>query len=188
MQDQTAKILSKNTYLFYRKKEEEHEMDKKKMKDEAARRMKVLELYDFPARSIIRAFMNDDAVFVSLPAKGNRIAKLHPLTDAEKKMVKNFEEEHSAIAYHVIRNEIETGITYSTIYSILYVSDKEKEWETECNGFKDFSSAYIAYPMVYTWDTSRNWQLLCHYSYCWLWWVMQTRITEYYDKRKRGYI
>ena len=145
----------KNTYLFYRKKEEEHEMDKKKMKDEAARRMKALELYDFPARSIIRAFMNDDAVFVSLPAKGNRVAELHPLTDAEKKMVKNFEEEYGAVAYHVIRNEFETGITYSTIYSILYVSDKEKEWKTECNGFKDFSSAYIASPMVYTWDAGR---------------------------------
>lgn len=115
-------------------------MDKKKMKEEAARRMKALELYDFPARSIIRAFLNDNAVFVSLPAKGNRVAELHPLTDAEKKMVKNFEEEHDAIAYHVIRNEFETGITYSTIYSILYVSDKEKEWKTECNGFKDFSS------------------------------------------------
>lgn len=62
----------------------ENDMDRKKMKDEAARRMKALELYDFPARSVIRAFMNDDAVFVSLPAKGNRIAELHPLTSADK--------------------------------------------------------------------------------------------------------
>lgn len=131
-------------------------MDKKKMKEEAARRMKALELYDFPARSIIRAFLNDDAVFVSLPAKGNRIAELHPLTSAEKNMVKDFEEEYGAVAYHVIRNEIENGITYSTIYSILYVSDKEKEWETECNGFKDFSSTYIAYPTAYTWDAGRT--------------------------------
>lgn len=131
-------------------------MDKKRMKEEAARRMKALELYDFPARSIIRAFMNDDAVFVSLPAKGNRIAELHPLTSAEKNMVKDFEEAHGAIVYHVIRNEMETGISYSTIYSILYVSNKEKEWKNECNGFKDFSSTYIAYPMVYTWDVGRT--------------------------------
>lgn len=79
-------------------------MDKKKMKEEATRRMKALELYDFPARSIIRAFLNDDAVFASLPAKGNRIAELHPLTSAEKNMVKDFEEEYGAVAYHVIRN------------------------------------------------------------------------------------
>lgn len=131
-------------------------MDKKKMKDEAIRRMKALELYDAYNASIIQAFIYDNAVFLSLPAMGNRIADLYPLTDAEKRMVKNFEEAHGAIVYHVIRNEMETGISYSTIYSILYVSNKEKEWKNECNGFKDFSSTYIAYPMVYTWDVGRT--------------------------------
>lgn len=138
------------------KKEKESEMDKEKIKDEAVRRMQALELYDALDASIIRDFINDNAVFVSLPAMGNRIAEIYPLTDAEKRMVKNFEEEHGVVAFHVIRNEIETGITYSAIYSILYVSNKEKEWETECNGFKDFSSAYIAYPMAYTWDVGKT--------------------------------
>lgn len=131
-------------------------MDKEKMKNEAVSRMRNLELYDAYDASIIQAFINDNAVFVSLPAMGNRIAEVYPLTDAEKVMIKNFEEEYGAVVYHVIRNEIETGIAYSTIYSLLYVSKSESEWETECNGFKDFSATYIAYPMAYTWDVGRT--------------------------------
>ena len=83
MQNQFIKI---HTYL--NKKEEECRMDKRKLKDEAARRMKALELYDAYDASIIRAFINDNAVFVSLPAMGNRIAEVYPLTDEENKMVK----------------------------------------------------------------------------------------------------
>lgn len=131
-------------------------MYKEKMKYEAIRRMKVLELYDAYDTSIIQAFMYDNAVFLSLPAMGNRIAKLYPLTDAEKMMVTNFEEEYSAVVYHVVRNEIETGITYSTVYSLLYVSKSEDAWETECEGFKNFSSTYTAYPMAYTWNAGRT--------------------------------
>lgn len=151
MQNQFIKI---HTYL--NKKGEKCRMDKRKLKDEAARRMKTLELYDAYDASIIRTFINDNAVFVSLPAMGNRIAEVYPLTDEENKMVKKLEEDYGVIAYHVIRNEIEANTAYSVIYSIFYVSDKETEWETECEGFQNFSSTYIAYPKVYTWDTGRT--------------------------------
>jgi len=131
-------------------------MDKKKLKEEADRRMKALELYDSLDGSTIRDFMENDTLYSSHPVMGNRAAALFELTDVEKYIVKNFETEYGTVVYHVIRNELVPNMicptAYSTVYSMLYVSNKKEDWKEECNGFNNFSELCIAYPKVYEWD------------------------------------
>lgn len=64
---------------------------------------------------------------------------LYWLTDKEKKIVKDFENEHNAVVYHCIRNNTEFG----QLLALLYVSDSSEEWQYDND---DLSSGYaLAY-------------------------------------------
>lgn len=69
---------------------------------------------------------------------------LYWLTDEEKKIVKDFENEHNAVVYHCIRNNTEFG----KLLALLYVSDSSEEWQYDND---DLSSGY-AFAYVHNFD------------------------------------
>lgn len=114
--------------------------------EEAVRRMKTLGIID----DAISQFQKDGTVMVSEPPFG----ALYTIDEEQKKLVEEFEREHNAVVYMVVK-------CYSTIGkmdSFLYVSDYEDEWEMEAVWFvvedeetetnnSDMSDGYI---MSYT--------------------------------------
>lgn len=114
--------------------------------EEAVRRMKTLGIID----DAISQFQKDGTVMVSEPPFG----ALYTIDEEQKKLVEEFEKEHNAVVYMVVK-------CYSTIGkmdSFLYVSDYEDEWEMEAVWFvvedeetetnnSDMSDGYI---MSYT--------------------------------------
>ena len=87
-----------------------------KKKEEALKRMKLLELYP----NVIKEFEKDNVV--NLSENGGF---LYWLNDEQKQIVTEFEEEHDALVYHVIHDFTEFG----ELLTLLYVSDYDEEWE-----------------------------------------------------------
>ena len=99
-------------------------MEKAKQKQEALTRMKMLKLHS----NIIKEFDKDG--IVNLSENGGF---LYWLNSDQQAIVDEFEAEHDALVYHVIHNYTEFG----ELYSILYVSKYEEEWDDDRNGLKD---------------------------------------------------
>ena len=90
---------------------------------EAVERMKLLELY--PA--VINEFINEKVI-----NKSEHIGILYWLDDDEKKFVEDFENEHNAVVYHIIK----TYTTIGCMLSVFYVSADEAEWESDREDMK----------------------------------------------------
>lgn len=90
--------------------------------DEALKRMKMLKL----SPQCIKAFKNGK-VWLS-----EGIGYLYEVNDQEQKMVDEFEKKHNAKVYHVIHNRTQFG----ELYSILFVSQYEEEWEMDVEDIK----------------------------------------------------
>ena len=101
-------------------------------KQEAIKRMKALDIID----GAIAQFKNRDVVMVSEPPIGG----LYELNDEEKQMVAEFEKEHDALVYMVVRAFTDLG----KMDSLLFVSDYEEEYEME---MEDIADGYV---MSYT--------------------------------------
>ena len=100
--------------------------------EEAVRRMKTLGIID----DAISQFQKDGTVMVSEPPFG----ALYTIDEEQKKLVEEFEKEHNAVVYMVVK-------CYSAIGkmdSFLYVSDYEEEWEMDNSDVSD------GYPTTYT--------------------------------------
>ena len=106
---------------------------KQKQMAEAIKRMKALGLY--PA--VIKEFEEDGRLNL---AEYNGI--LFHLDYDEKEMIKIWEQEENSLVYHVIKTKTSFGL----LYSLLYVSDTEEEWEMENNDVKDLT------PFVYVFN------------------------------------
>ena len=89
-----------------------------KAKKEAIERMKILKLF----RNAITDFKDDDRL-----NKSEDLGFLYWLYDEEEEMVKKFEKEHECVVYHVILSRTNIG----TMYSLLYVSLDDEEWEED---------------------------------------------------------
>ena len=99
-------------------------------KQEAIERMKTLGIFS----QTIRQF-KDGTVSYSEPTGAN-----YWLDEAQEKIVKEFEEEHNALVYFVIRSYTEFG----KLDALLYVSDYEEEWEMDMEDIKDgYALAYV---------------------------------------------
>lgn len=96
---------------------------KEKQKAEAIKRMKKLKVVS----EAIKQFDKDDKVMVS------ENGFLYWLDDEQKKMVNDFEEEYGGLVYMVIHNMTEFG----ELYSLLYVSQHENEWEMDNEDLDD---------------------------------------------------
>ena len=105
-------------------------MEKAKQKQEALERMKMLKLHG----NIIKEF--DKEGIVNLSESGGF---LYWLDSNQQAIVDEFETEHDALVYHVIHDCTEFG----ELYSLLYVSKYEEEWEDDRNDLKD------GYALVY---------------------------------------
>ena len=105
-------------------------------KMEAIKRMEVLDIYS----ETIRQFEKDGLISYSEPPLGTN----YWLTEEQRKIVREFEEEHNALVYFAIRSYTEFG----TLDSFLFVSKYEDEWVLDNN---DIRNGY-AYAYVYNYD------------------------------------
>ena len=109
-------------------------------KAEAIKRMKVLDLY----KPYINLFEKDNQIFLSEMTGG--VYEFYENTALIEK-VKEFEAEHNALVYHVIH----TMTGFGELYSFLYVSDYEEEWEMDN---EDIADGYV---MSYVWNKTDEW-------------------------------
>ena len=94
-----------------------------KQKQEALSRMRMLDIY-YPA---IKEFEKENVINVS-----EHGGILFWLDNEQQEMVKQFEGKYNAVVYHVIHNYTEFG----EIYSLLYVSQHENEWDYDKDDIK----------------------------------------------------
>ena len=109
-------------------------------KAEAINRMQVLNLYN----PYIKAFKDKNEIFMSEMTGG--VYEFSSNTELCNK-VKEFEAEYEALVYHVIHTLTEFG----ELYSFLYVSDHEEEWEMDN---EDISEGYA---LAYVWNQDCDW-------------------------------
>lgn len=102
-------------------------------KKEAIKRLKKLRVYE----EVIEQFEKEGLINMSEPTFG---ACYWP-TDNELAMIREFEQEHNAVVYHVIRSFMEFG----TCDCYLFVSDYEEEWEQEVEYTKRGSAFVYVY-------------------------------------------
>lgn len=112
------------------------EVSRIEKKKEAIKRMEVLDIYS----ETIRQFEEEGLVSYSEPPLGTN----YWLTEEQRKIVRDFEEEHNALVYFGIRSYTEFG----TLDSFLFVSKYENEWKLDNN---DIKHGY-AYAYVYNYD------------------------------------
>ena len=102
-----------------------------KQKQEAIERMKMLKIYS----QAIKEFEKENVINVS-----EHGGILFWLDDEQQEMVKRFEEKYNAVVYHVIHNYTEFG----ELYSLLYVSQHEQEWDYDKDDIKhDIALCYV---------------------------------------------
>ena len=106
-----------------------------KKREEAIKRMKVLQLFD----PCIKAFANRGEVQFSEVTGGLYEFSGNAELNAQ---VREFESEYNALVYHVIH----TYTQFGELYNFLYVSDYEEEWEMDNDDIKD------NYAMAYVWN------------------------------------
>ena len=94
-----------------------------KQKQEAIERMKMLKIYS----QAIKEFEKDNVINVS-----EHGGILFWLDNEQQAMVKRFEEKYNAVVYHIIHNYTEFG----ELYSLLYVSQHENEWDYDKDDIK----------------------------------------------------
>ncbi len=87
--------------------------------EEAAYRLDLMEVCDRNNESIAGEYKLDGTVYVSIPNKRNDNARISKATPQEMRIIKDFNNNYKALAYHMIRNKTQYGV----VYSVLYVSD-----------------------------------------------------------------
>lgn len=101
-------------------------------KREAIKRMEVLDVYS----ETIRQFEKEGLVSYSEPPLGTNFW----LTEEQRQIVRDFEEQYNALVYFATRSYTEFG----TLDSFLYVSDYEDEWVLDNNDIKNgYAYAYV---------------------------------------------
>ena len=107
-------------------------------KNEAIKRMEALKL----DKTCINAFKNGKPWMSE-----SRYGSLYEINDKEvKDKIKKFENEYNATVYHLIHNYTEFG----ELYSFLYVSNNEEEWEDDNADIRD------GYAIAYVWNVDEE--------------------------------
>ena len=101
-------------------------------KQEAIKRMEVLDIY----AETIRQYEKEGLVSYSEPPLGTN----YWLTEEQRNVVRQFEEENNALVYFATISHTEFG----TLTSFLYVSDYPEEWKMDNEDLKDgYLYAYV---------------------------------------------
>lgn len=108
-------------------------------REEAVKRLISLHLHG----NVTREFQNGKLYLSERQTFGEKkraFGILYWLNDEEKQKVKDFEDEHGALVYHVIKNLTEFGEQLS----FLYVSKYKEEWDVDKQEMKDgVAMAYV---------------------------------------------
>ena len=83
-------------------------LSKKEMKEEAIKRMKILRLH----QNVLDDFINENKLNKSETSFGS----LYWLDEKELEMVKDFENKHNVIVYHIIHTFSNLGETYELLF------------------------------------------------------------------------
>lgn len=94
-------------------------LSKKEMKNEAITRMKILKLH----QNVLDDFINEN----KLNKSDSPLGALYWLDEKELEMIKDFENKHNVIVYHVIHTFSNLGETYE----LLFITKEKEEWEAE---------------------------------------------------------
>lgn len=94
-------------------------VNKKEMKNEAIKRMKILRLH----QNVLDDFINEN----KLNKSDSPLGALYWLDEKELEMIKDFEYEHNVIVYHIIHTFSNLGETYE----LLFITKEKEEWEAE---------------------------------------------------------
>ena len=97
---------------------------REQQKAEAIKRMKMLSLN----ANVITEFITDGTLH-----KSENYGVVYWLNDEEKEIVKQFEKEHNAVVYHIIKSYTEFG----TLLNMFYVSQYIEEWEYDIGNIHD---------------------------------------------------
>lgn len=90
---------------------------REEMLNEAIARMKKLDLHPNTITELKNGVINVSKQF----------GALYWADEAEKEMIRKFEAEHNALVFHCIENHTNFG----TLFSMLFVSQYEEEWEID---------------------------------------------------------
>lgn len=109
-------------------------MNKEKQREEAVRRMQMMGLMS----NVIKDFKQGRLNF------SEGVGFLYWIDESTEnellKRVRDFEKEHDAVVYHVIHNRTNFG----ELYSFLYVSQYDEEWEYDDEDIKaGYAVAYV---------------------------------------------
>lgn len=96
---------------------------RKTQKLEAIERMKMLRL----SPACIQAFKRGEIW------ESEGIGALYEVNEEEQKMIQEFEQKNDAVVYHMIHNMTSFG----ELYSMLFVSKYEEEWEMDRQDIKE---------------------------------------------------
>ena len=102
-------------------------------KKEAIKRLKKLRVYG----EVIEQFEKEGLINMSEPPFG---ACYWP-SDDELAMIREFEQEHNAVVFHVVRSFMEFG----TCDCYLFVSDYKEEWEQDAEDLKQEAALVYVY-------------------------------------------
>ena len=119
-------------------------MTRKQQKQEALKRMKKIGFMD----DVIHQFKNEDVVFYSERQNNIFNAVLYWTSNDNEltKRIKEFEEKNNALVYHVQLTHMEFG----EMYSFLFVSNYEEEWEYDMQDLEDGQC------LAYVWNKTMN--------------------------------
>lgn len=113
---------------------------KKAMKEEAVKRMKILQLH----QNVLDDFINEN----KLNKSDSPLGSLYWLDKEEQKIVKDFEKKFNVIVYHILHTFSNLGETYE----LLFVTTEKEEWENEKRDLKNG----FAYAQVEVLDYTPN--------------------------------
>ncbi len=83
------------------------------------------------AKEVIDDFKNG---IINVSEQGFIPGALYHLSDEEKQMVKNIEDEYGGLVYHCIR----CNTNFGELFNMLWVSKYEEEWVTDNKNIEDF--------------------------------------------------
>ena len=106
------------------------EQDLKQLqKTEALNRLRILQMKYELLENVITEFEKEDTLYYSEYVNKQCPAVLYWVSNKEEyeNAIKQFEEKHNALVYHVIL----TPTTFGTILTLLYVSEEQEVWQED---------------------------------------------------------
>lgn len=108
---------------------------KQLQKEEALNRLRILQMKYGLMETVINEFEKEDTLYYSEYVNKNFPAILYWISNNKEYQtkIKEFEEKHNALVYHVIL----TRTVFGTILSLLYVSEEQEVWQEDRDNLQE---------------------------------------------------